>query len=107
MEPDLETVRTRPAAILLRDILLPSESIPPEYQSYVVERISGGIEEGVLKEQTPQALILLLEEAQEIVIPRDDIRRFYVADVSAMPGDLETLVSVQEMAHLLRVLKTQ
>ena len=105
--PDLETVRTRPAAILLRDILLPSESIAPEYQSYVVERISGGIEEGVLKEQTPQALILLLEEAQEIVIPRDDIRRFYFADVSAMPGDLETLVSVQEMAHLLRFLKTR
>ena len=105
--PDLETVRTRPAAILLRDILLPSESIAPEYQSYVVERISGGIEAGVLKEHNPQALILLLEEAQEIVIPRDDIRRFYVANVSAMPGDLETLVSVQEMAHLLRFLKTR
>ena len=105
--PDLETVRTRPAAILLRDILQPSESVAPEYQSYVVERVSGGIEEGVLKEQTPQALILLLEEAQEMVIPRDDIRRFYVADVSAMPGDMETLVSVEEMAHLLRFLKTR
>ena len=105
--PDLETVRTRPAAILLRDLLLPSESIAPEYLSYVVERISGGIEEGVLKEQTPQALILLLEEAQEIVIPRDDIRRFYAADVSAMPGDLERLVSVEEMAHLLQFLKTR
>ena len=105
--PDLETVRTRPAAILLRDLLLPSESIASEYLSYVVERISGGIEEGVLREQTPQALILLVEEAQEIVIPRDDIRRFYAADVSAMPGNLETLVSVEEMAHLLRFLKTR
>ena len=95
------------AAILLRDLLLPSESIAPEYLSYVVERISGGIEEGVLRGQTPQALILLVEEAQEIVIPRDDIRRFYAADVSAMPGNLETLVSVEEMAHLLRFLKTR
>ena len=65
------------------------------------------LEEGVLREQTPQALILLVEEAQEIVIPRDDIRRFYAADVSAMPGNLETLVSVEEMAHLLRFLKTR
>ena len=105
--PDLETVRTRPAAVLLGDILLPSESIAPEYQSYVVERNSGGIEEGVLKEQTPQALILLAEEAKEIVVPRDDIRRFYVSDVSAMPGDMETLVSVEEMTHLLRFLKTR
>ncbi len=105
--PDLETVRTRPTAVLLNDMLLPSESIAPEYQSYVVEKISGGIEEGVLKEQTPQAIILLLEEAKEIVVPRDDIRRFYVSNVSAMPGDLETLVSVEEMAHLLRFLKTR
>ena len=105
--PDLETVRTRPAAVLLSDIIIPSKSIAPEYQSYVVERISGGIEEGVLKEQTPRALILLQEDAKEIVVPRDDIRRFYVSDVSAMPGDMETLVSVEEMAHLLRFLKTR
>ena len=81
--------------------------IANKYQSYVVERISGGIEEGVLKEQTPRALILLQEDAKEIVVPRDDIRRFYVSDVSAMPGDMETLVSVEEMAHLLRFLKTR
>ena len=105
--PDLETIRSRPMPILLRDILLPSQAIAPQYQSYVIERISGGIDEGILKEQTQKALILVVENKKEIVIPRDDIRRFYISDLSAMPGDLENFVSVEEMAHLLQFLKTK
>ena len=102
--PDLGTVRNRAASLLLKDILMPSQSIAQGYEAYVVERASGGIEEGVLGGQTPTTIVLHREGGQEIVIPRGDVRRMYVSQLSAMPADLEQQVSEQQMADLLEYL---
>jgi len=99
--PDLGTVRNRPASLLLKDVLLPSQSIAQGYEAYVVERASGGIEEGVLAGQTPTTIVLHREGGQEVVIPRGDVRRLYVSQLSAMPADLEQQVSERQMADLL------
>jgi putative heme-binding domain-containing protein len=100
--PDLGTVRNRPASVILSDILMPSKSIAQKYEAYVVERSSGGMTEGVLGTQTPTSITLRQEEGKELVIPRSDIRKMYVANLSAMPADLEKQVNVQQMADLLR-----
>lgn len=100
--PDLGTVRNRPASILLRDILIPSHSIAQKYEAYVVERVSGGISEGVLSAQTPISITLRQEEGKELVIPRGDIKRMYAATLSAMPADLDKQVDIQQMADLLK-----
>ena len=102
--PDLGTVRNRPASLLLKDVLIPSQSIAQGYEAYVVERASGGIEEGVLAGQTPTTIVLHREGGKEIVIPRGDVRRMYVSQLSAMPADLEQQVSEQQMADLLEYL---
>jgi putative membrane-bound dehydrogenase-like protein len=102
--PDLGTVSNRPASLLLKDVLLPSQSIAQRYESYVVERVSGGTDEGVLAGQTPTTLVLRREGGQELVIPRDDVRALRVSQLSAMPADLEQQVSEQQMADLLRYL---
>jgi putative membrane-bound dehydrogenase-like protein len=102
--PDLGTVRHRAASLLLKDILVPSQSIAQGYESYVVERASGGIEEGVLGGQTPTTIVLRREGGREIVVPRGDVRRLSVAQLSAMPADLEQQVSEQQMADLLEYL---
>ncbi len=102
--PDLGTVRNRPASLLLKDVLLPSLSIAPGYESYVVERTSGGIEEGVLAGQTPTTIVLHREGGREVVIPRADVGRMYVSQLSAMPADLDQQVSEQQMADLLQYL---
>jgi putative membrane-bound dehydrogenase-like protein len=102
--PDLGTVRNRPASLLLKDVLLPSQSIAQGYEAYVVERASGGIEQGVLAGQTPTTIVLHREGGREIVVPRDDVRRMYVSELSAMPADLEQQVSEREMADLLEYL---
>jgi putative heme-binding domain-containing protein len=100
--PDLGTVANRPASLLLKDVLMPSLSIAPRYESYVVERVSGGTEEGVLAAQTPTTIVLRREGGQERVIPREDVRALRVSQLSAMPADLEQQLSEQQMADLLR-----
>ena len=102
--PDLGTVKNRPAPLLLSDILLPSKSIAQNYEAYVVELVSGGIHEGVMGAQTPATITLRREEGKETVIPRKDIKRIYVANLSAMPEDLDKQVDVQQMADLLKFL---
>jgi len=102
--PDLGTVANRPPSLLLKDILMPSLSIAPRYESYVVERVSGGTEEGVLAGQTPTTIVLRREGGEERVIPRADVRRLQVSQLSSMPADLEQQVGEQEMADLLAYL---
>ena len=104
--PDLGTVQNRPTPILLSDILMPSKSIAPKYEAYVVETISGGVNEGVMGAQSPTAITLRREEGKEIILPRKDIRRMYVANLSAMPADLDKQIDVQQMADLLKFLAT-
>jgi len=99
--PDLGTVRNRPASVLLSDILIPSKSIAQNYEAYVVEKVSGGMSEGVVGSQTPTSITLRQEEGKEIVIPRSDIKRMYASNLSAMPADLDRQVSIQQMADLL------
>ena len=102
--PDLGTVQNRPAPLLLEDILVPSKSIAQKYEAYVVDTASGGIQEGVLGSQTPTTITLRKEEGKEIIIPRKDIKRMYLANLSAMPADLEKQVDIQQMADLLKFL---
>jgi putative heme-binding domain-containing protein len=97
-------VRNRPPSLLLKDILLPSQSIAQGYEAYVVERASGGIEQGVLAGQTPTTVVLRREGGVEVAIPRGDVRRMHVSQLSAMPADLEQQVSERQMADLLEYL---
>ena len=44
------------------------------------------------------------EGGQEVVIPRADVQRMYVSQLSAMPGDLEQQITEAQMADLLQYL---
>jgi putative heme-binding domain-containing protein len=104
--PDLGTIRNRPPELILPDIILPSRSIAQGYESYVVETKSGGTIEGVMGPQTPTAITIRHEEGKQDVIRRDDIKQMYATNLSAMPSDLDKQVSVEQMADLLKFLKT-
>ncbi|HKS72013.1 MAG TPA: c-type cytochrome, partial [Terriglobales bacterium] len=103
--PDLATVQNQPKQALLEDILMPNKTIAQGYEAYVVET-TGGILDGVLGAQTPTTIVLRHEDGKEDVIQRNDIKQMYVTNVSAMPGDLEKQIDVQQMADLLEFLKT-
>jgi putative membrane-bound dehydrogenase-like protein len=103
--PDLATVRHQPKQFLLSAILDPNESISQGFEAYVVETVSGALLDGVLGPQTATTITLRHEEGREDVIQRQDIRRMYAAELSAMPADLEQQIDVQQMADLLEYIK--
>jgi len=102
--PDFGSARNRAPALLLADILLPSRSIAQGYESYVVETAGGDVLEGIIASQTPTAIVLRREGAEERVVPRSEIKKIYASNLSAMPADLEQQVDVQQMADLLALL---
>jgi putative heme-binding domain-containing protein len=103
--PDLATVQNQPKQALLEDILMPNKTIAQGYEAYVVET-TGGTLDGVLGAQTTTTIALRHEDGKEDIIQRKDIKQMYVTNVSAMPGDLEKQVDIQQMADLLEFLKT-
>ena len=103
--PDLATVQNHPKQTLLEDILMPNKTIAQGYEAYVVDTTSGMLD-GVLGAQTPTTIALRHEDGKEDVIQRTNIKQMYVTNVSAMPGDMEKQIDVQQMADLLEFLKT-
>ena len=71
-----------------------------------METKSSGIIEGVIGPQTPTTITIRHEEGKEEVIRREDIKDMRITNLSAMPGDLDKQVSVQQMADLLKFMKT-
>jgi putative heme-binding domain-containing protein len=104
--PDLATIRNRTPDVILPDIIMPSRSIAQNYESYVVETKSHGIITGVMGAQTPTTITIRHEGATEEVIRREDIIDMRITELSAMPADVDKLVTVDEMADLLEFLKT-
>lgn len=104
--PDLATVQSRPASLLLVDILVPNKAIAQTFESYVVETTDGRMLDGVIGPQSPTFVTLRRENGEEDVIQRSEIKSMRATSLSAMPADLETLVSEEEMADLIRYIKT-
>jgi putative heme-binding domain-containing protein len=102
--PDLGSIRNRAPSLLLGEILLPSRAIAQNYESYVVETASGDVLEGVIASQTPTAIALRREGAEDRVVPRADIKKMYASNLSSMPADLEQQIDLQQMADLLALL---
>ncbi len=103
--PDLATVQNQPKQALLEDILMPNKTIAQGYEAYVIESTNGTFD-GVLGPQTSTSITLRHEDGKEDIIQRKDIKQMYVTNVSAMPGDLEKQIDLQQMADLLEFLKT-
>jgi putative membrane-bound dehydrogenase-like protein len=103
--PDLATVRHRPPASLLVDILLPSRSIAQHYETYLVERTNGDTSAGLLGAQTASTIALRQTGARELVIQRTEIKSMAAVPQSTMPADLATLISPEEMADLLAFIR--
>ncbi len=104
--PDLATVRNRSPQLILPDIIMPNKSIAQGYEAYVVETKSSGMIEGVMGAQTPTTVTIRHEDGKQDLIRREEIREMRVTNLSAMPEDLDKQVTVEQMADLLRYLKS-
>ena len=104
--PDPQTVASRNKEHLLRDILLPNESIEPGYEEYLIETTDGRSISGLIATQTPTTLVLRRAKGEEDTVLRTSIAEMRSLSVSAMPEDVEKDIDVEEMADLLAYLKS-
>jgi putative heme-binding domain-containing protein len=105
--PDLWSVSSRPPRRILIDILLPSDAMSPGREMFAIDLKGGGSVDGVIGSQTDTCLYVLHDESRQETVLRQDIQRLLMSDFSAMPVDLASQISVQNMADLLRFLTSR
>ncbi|WP_152270178.1 PVC-type heme-binding CxxCH protein [Agriterribacter humi] len=99
--PDLTSIQLdRSAHDLLEAIVYPSASFVREFESYRVKTKGGG-HTGIIKERTPDEIILATSAQTAVRIPRADLVSMEILDMSLMPQGFDQLLNNQEMADLM------
>jgi putative membrane-bound dehydrogenase-like protein len=103
--PDLSRIgKIRSTQDLLEAILAPSASFVRSYEPVVVATDGGLVYAGVLKDETPQELVLALDAQKTVRIPKEEIEERQMGDVSVMPAGLNKQLSQQQLADLVKFL---
>ena len=103
--PDLAAVQNRNKASLLLDILQPNKSIADGYELWSLSLISGTELNGIISQQGPATLTIRDATGKETTVDRADIKELKASEWSAMPENLHTQISQEDMADLLAFLK--
>jgi putative heme-binding domain-containing protein len=90
---------------ILASILDPSAKIDAKYAHYIIETVDGRVLGGVLKEKTPQRLVLINAQGTEVVIPAQDVDFFERQDKSMMPDLQVRDMTAQQVADLLAFIR--
>jgi len=92
---------------IVRSILDPNETVPEDFQSYVVATIDGDLITGVLVRQSEEEVVLVDVEKGQIVISRDDIEEMKKTK-SAMPENIvNDIGDRQEFYDLVKYLSSR
>lgn len=103
--PDLASITNRTREDLLTQILNPNAYIVPGYEEYMLETADGRWVTGIMAKETATSIILRRRAGEEDTILRSNINSLRSSSVSLMPENLETDLSLQDMADLLQYLK--
>ncbi|HRP58421.1 PVC-type heme-binding CxxCH protein [Agriterribacter sp.] len=99
--PDLTSIQLdRSAHDLLEAIVYPSASFVREFESYRIKTKDGEYT-GIIRERTPDAVVLATSAQTAVRIARADILSTEILDMSLMPQGFDQLLSNQEMADLM------
>ena len=97
---------SRTPEALLEAILFPSARQEQSYQATRVLTVDGRIFSGLIQVQTEEAIEMQLDAERRMVIPRDEIEELAASDVSVMPSGVAELLSLQELADLMALLRS-
>lgn len=103
--PDLTGLRNQPAEALLLHILVPNHEVYPVYVLYQAETTDGQSLAGILTDETPSAVTIVLPLGKRETIARSNLKSLRASTVSLMPDGLEQTMTRQEFASLLAFLK--
>lgn len=88
--PDLTGMGAHGARELLPFLIDPNRSVEPAFLEYVIETTDGKLVDGVIKRETPEAVVLRSSTA-EVEVPRDRIQSLRSTGRSPMPVGFESL----------------
>ncbi len=104
--PDLTHIgRIRNDRDLLEAILYPSASFVRSYEPVLVTTKRGQSYNGLVRSDTPEEVVLILNATEEKRIARRNIESIQPSKVSIMPAGMDKVLTKQELADLVAFLR--
>ena len=104
--PDFASVLNKSDADLLISILDPNREAQPNFTSYTLITEQGRIHTGIIASETATSITLRRAEGKQDVILRSNIDTLVSSGKSIMPEGLEKDISPQQLADLLKFIRT-
>ena len=105
--PDLSEIGSKLSReALFVSILDPSAGISHNYETYLIELVSGNVLSGVLVSQTNEVVVLKTKEAIEKSIKKEDVELMQKSETSLMPADLVKTMTQNQLADIVEYLST-
>ncbi|HYG73674.1 MAG TPA: PVC-type heme-binding CxxCH protein [Planctomycetota bacterium] len=105
--PDLSKIgAVRARRDLLEAIVFPSATFARNFEPYLFKTQDGRTVTGIVREETPAALVVFSSDRTEVRLPRSEIVTMNPASVSIMPQGLDSQMSAAEFADLLAFLQS-
>ena len=106
--PDLSRIgKIRNERDLLEAIVFPSVSFVRSYEPILVVTRAGKQFNGLIRQETPNEIVLATGAREEARIAREDIEEIRPSTVSIMPAGLDTQLTKQQIADLIAFLKAK
>jgi putative heme-binding domain-containing protein len=104
MSLDLAHVRAYSRDRVLSAIIEPNAEIRAQWTTYFVQNRQGEVWTGLLADDNPIALTLLLPGRDPLVLPHENMHHVEAQSWSLMPAGLEAGLTPQNMADLIEYL---
>lgn len=104
--PDLGMAGAKPTDWLLTAILDPNQTVEPRYRSWTILLQSGTTLNGIVVAETANNIVLRLAGGIEHAVLRSDIDTMEPSNLSPMPTGFESVLKPQDVADLLRWLRS-
>lgn len=92
---------------IVRSILRPSESFPPQYQAWNIYTTDGKVHQGLqIDHQSKGAMLLYTLDNENRRFEADEVKDYEVSPFSLMPQGLETVMTVSELRDLVAYLSS-
>jgi putative membrane-bound dehydrogenase-like protein len=106
--PDLSRIgQIRSERDLLESILFPSASFVRSYESTTVVTTDGRVLNGMIKDETSRHIELVLDAHKKERIPLEEIEERRQGTISIMPVGLDKQLTAQQLADLVKYLKSR
>lgn len=103
--PELKSLVDKSAEQILISIIDPNREVDPRYRMVQIETIDGRLLAGILEQETESDLTLVDNQGKPHRVARDEIEQLQTRNQSLMPTGLEREITIDQMRHLIGLLK--